>query len=132
MEIPFKSLPHRDALSFAREYMGFTAEFSFLLTQQITANTETYLADLGALTVGTELTFFLNGTGAHQVDVQDSPETPVVGRVPGRPNVFRLMTGGDGVVALTRNPTPTQQWNIHQQTVKKHQRKFKSDQLLSF
>ena len=133
MEIPFKSLPHQDALSFAREYMGFTAEFSFLLTKQITANTETYLADLGALTVGTELTFFLNGTGpTHQVSVQDSPETPVVGRVPGRPNVFRLTTAGDGVVALTRNPTSTQQWNIHLQTVKKHQKKFQSDQLLSF
>ena len=125
MEISFKSLPHQDALSFAREYMGFTAEFSFLLTKQITANTETYLADLGALTVGTELTFFLNGSGpAHQVNVQDSPETPVVGRVTSQPNVLRLMAAGDGVVALTRNPTSTQQWNIHLQTVKKHQKKF--------
>lgn len=133
MEIRFKSLPHQDALSFAREYMGFTAEFSFLLTKQITANTETYLADLGALTVGTELTFSLNGSGsAHQVSDNDSRETPVVGRVPGRPHVFRLLTAGDGVIALTRNPTSIQKWSIHLQTIKKHQKKFQSDQLLSF
>jgi hypothetical protein len=133
MEIRFKSLPHEDALSFAREYMGFTAEFSFLLTKQITANTETYLADLGALTVGTELTFSLDGTGSgYEVSTEDSPETPVVGRVPDKPNVFRLLASGDGVIALTRNPTATQKWIIHQQTKKKHQKKFQSDQLLSF
>jgi hypothetical protein len=132
MEIRFKSLPHEDALSFAREYMGFTAEFSFLLTKQITANTETYLADLGALTVGSELTFSLNGTSGYQVSDQDSPETPVVGRVPGRPNSFHLLAAGDGVIALTRNPTSIQQWSIHLQSKKKHQKKFQSDQLLSF
>ncbi len=76
MEIRFKSLPHEDALAFAREYMGFTADFSFKLTRQITANTETYLADLGALTVGTELTFSLNGSDSpYQVSLDDSPET---------------------------------------------------------
>src|SRR6185369_4322933 len=111
MEIRFKSLPHEDALAFAREYMGFTAEFAFKLTRQITANTETYLADLGALTVGTELTLSLNGNGP-QVSLADSPATPVVGRIASRPNVFRLLAAGDGVIALTRNPTTIQQWNL--------------------
>lgn len=133
MEVRFKSLPHEDALSFAREYMGFTAEFAYQLARQITKNTETYLADLGALTVGTELTFSLNGTGSdHAVSVEDSPETPVVKRVPKRANVFRLQAAGDGVIALTRNPTSIQQWAIHIQTVKKHQKKFQTDQDLSF
>jgi hypothetical protein len=131
MEIRFKSLPHQDALSFAREYMGFTAEFSFLLTKQITANTQTYLANLGALTVGTELTFSLSGdTSGDRGLGQDSPETPVVGRVSDRPNVFSLLAAGDGVIALTRNPSPNQKWQIHLKTVK--QKKFQSDQLLSF
>ncbi|MGI8835026.1 MAG: metallophosphoesterase family protein [Pyrinomonadaceae bacterium] len=133
MEVRFKSLPHEDALSFAREYMGFTAEFSYKLARQITKNTETYLADLGALTVGTELTFSLNGTESDRsVSVEDSPETPVVKRVPNRPNVFRLQTAGDGVVAMTRNPSSIQQWGIRIQTVKKHQKKFQTDQDLSF
>ncbi|HEX9543790.1 MAG TPA: metallophosphoesterase [Pyrinomonadaceae bacterium] len=133
MEIVFKSLPHDDALSFAREYMGFTAEFSYKLARQITANTETYLADLGALTVGTELTFSLSGAGPdNQVSIGDSPETPVVGRVKDRPNVFRLLASGDGVIALTRNPTSIEQWNIHLQTVKQHRKKFQTDQDLTF
>ncbi len=133
MEIRFKSLPHEDALAFAREYMGFTADFSFKLTRQITANTETYLADLGALTVGTELTFSLNGSDSpYQVSLDDSPETPVVGRVPGRPNVFRLLASGDGVIALTRNPKSIKQWNIYLETVKKHRKKFQTDQNLTF
>ena len=100
MEVRFKSLPHEDALSFAREYMGFTAEFAYKLARQITKNTETYLADLGALTVGTELTFSFNGTGSdHAVSGEDFPETPVVKRVPKRANVFRLQAAGDGVIA---------------------------------
>ena len=133
MEVVFKSLPHDDALSFAREYMGFTAEFSFKLARQITANTETYLADLGALTVGTELTFSLDGAGPDDdVSVGDSPETPVVGRVKNRPNVFRLLAAGDGVIALTRNPTSIEQWNIHLKTVKRHRKKFQTDQDLTF
>src|ERR1051325_5705401 len=133
MEVRFQALPQNDALSFAREYMGFTAEFAYSLARQITADTETYLADLRALTVGTELTFSLDGADANdQVSIQDSPETAVVGRDLNRPNVFRLVAAGDGVVALTRNPASIQQWTVQLQTVKKHRRKFQTDQKLTF
>ncbi|HKP46414.1 MAG TPA: metallophosphoesterase [Pyrinomonadaceae bacterium] len=133
MEVRFQNLPHDDALSFAREYMGFTAEFAFRLARQMAADTETYLADLGALTVGTELTFSIEGANAKdQVSLQDSPETPVVGRDLNRPNVFRLMAAGDGVIALTRNPASVQQWTVQVQSVKKHKRKFQTDQKLTF